>query len=65
MHKSAENYAASFFNHTTRKICFTFKHLVDCAQVYKNLVEKKSNLLSVEVIKTHELHFIISYYENF
>lgn len=49
MHQSIENYAKTFFINTTRKICFTFKHLVDCAQVYKNLVEQKSNLLSKKV----------------
>lgn len=50
MQKSAENYAKIFFKHTNRKICFTFKHLVDCTQMYKNLVEKKSNLSLIKVL---------------
>lgn len=49
MHTSAENYAKTFFKHSTRKICFTFKHLVDCTEVFKNLVEEKSSLSSMKV----------------
>jgi len=50
MHKSAENYAKTFFKHTTRKICFTLKHLVDCAQTYKNLVKNKLNVSLIKVL---------------
>jgi len=50
MHKSAENYAKIFFKHTTRKICFTLKHLVDCTQMYKNIVKKKSSLSLIKVL---------------
>lgn len=49
MHKSAENYAKEFFQCTTRNMCFTFKHLVDCTQMYKNLVEQKTNFLLIKV----------------
>jgi len=50
MHKSAENNAKFFFKHTSRKICFTFKHLIDCTQMYKNLVKKKSSLSLIKVL---------------
>lgn len=64
MHTSAENYAKTFFKHSTRKICFTFKHLVDCTEVYKNLVEKKSNLSSIKVRSHGNLYlFLITYHK--
>lgn len=42
MHESIEGYVREFLKDTKKKICFTFKHLVDCIHTYKNLVERKS-----------------------
>ncbi|VVC32081.1 Dynein heavy chain, domain-2,Dynein heavy chain domain,Dynein heavy chain, domain-1,Dynein heavy chain, P- [Cinara cedri] len=52
MHKSAENYASTFFINTSPKICFTFKHLVDCILMYKKLVTNKLNL---SLIKSQQI----------
>jgi len=49
MHISIEGYVREFFKNTTMKICFTFKHLVDCIYMYKNLVEKKSSFSLTKV----------------
>jgi len=48
-HRSADSYARSFYDRTARTICFTFKHLVDCARAYKRLVDEKSGQSSAKV----------------